>query len=339
MKKNKFKIIQCIISAALAFIMCFTCTGTFYAQENKETEESEKSYIKWVDFKVSADAMRDCAKVDIDTNGGECHESMIELLTCLAVKYGGNFSLYKKSDLDAVTERHAAGEEYSEIASNEKLYNYYREAYGAALGGAVGKYLEYTENENGETVCEEKYGVCLSSPIAAGYYYNHYDDFGASRSYGYKRHHLGHDLMGSVGTPITAVEAGYVEACGWNRYGGWRIGIRSFDGKRYYYYAHLRKDKPYEDIYEGKTVAAGEVIGYLGMTGYSEKENVNGINTPHLHYGLELIFDPSQKDGYCQIWLDMYALTAFLSGYTSGVYRTDNGMESKKIKIPEYMWD
>ncbi len=47
--------------------------------------------------------------------------------------------------------------------------------------------------------------------------------------------------MGSIGTPIIAVESGTIEALGWNQYGGWRIGIRSFDKKRYYYYAHLRK--------------------------------------------------------------------------------------------------
>lgn len=47
--------------------------------------------------------------------------------------------------------------------------------------------------------------------------------------------------MGQVGTPVIAVESGYVEAIGWNQYGGWRLGIRSFDRKRYYYYAHLRK--------------------------------------------------------------------------------------------------
>lgn len=175
------------------------------------------------------------------------------------------------------------------------------------------------------------YGVCAYSPIAKGYYYNHYDDFGASRSYGYKRNHLGHDLMGSVGTPIIAVESGYVEACGWNQYGGWRIGIRSFDGKRYYYYAHLRKDHPYCDIYEGKTVSAGEVIGYLGMTGYSATENVNNINIPHLHYGLEIIFDKSQKEGWNQIWIDMYELTKFLSDYGADV--TADGKEYRSIIV------
>lgn len=80
-------------------------------------------------------------------------------------------------------------------------------------------------------------------------------------------------MLGSIGTPIIAVESGYVEAIGWNRYGGWRIGIRSFDGKRYYYYAHLRRNHPYADMYEGKIVTAGDVIGYLGMTGYSSEEN------------------------------------------------------------------
>ena len=32
---------------------------------------------------------------------------------------------------------------------------------------------------------------------------------------------------GSIGTPIVAVESGYIEALGWNQYGGWRVGIRS----------------------------------------------------------------------------------------------------------------
>ena len=140
-----------------------------------------------------------------------------------------------------------------------------------------------------------------------------YDDFGSSRSYGYKRPHLGHDMMGQIGTPIIAVESGYVEALGWNQYGGWRIGIRSFDKKRYYYYAHLRQNFPYAlDLKEGSVVTAGDVIGYMGHTGYSAKENVNNIETVHLHFGLQLIFDESQKEGNNEIWIDCYDLTRFL---------------------------
>ena len=102
-----------------------------------------------------------------------------------------------------------------------------------------------------------------------------------------------------------SVESGTVVNLGWNQYGGWRIGIRSFDGKRYYYYAHLRKDHPYvANLAEGSTVTAGDVIGYLGMTGYSIKQNVNNINVPHLHFGIQLIFDESQVEGTNEIWIN-----------------------------------
>ena len=77
------------------------------------------------------------------------------------------------------------------------------------------------EDENG--IYQKKYGLKAYSPIASGFAYQDYDDFGVGRDFGYKRQHLGHDMMGLVGTPIIAVESGYVEALGWNRYGGWRI--------------------------------------------------------------------------------------------------------------------
>ena len=165
-------------------------------------------------------------------------------------------------------------------------------------------------------------------PIAKGYEYSDYDDFGTSRSYGYSRPHLGHDMMGQVGTPIIAVESGCVEAIGWNQYGGWRLGIRSFDKKRYYYYAHLRKNFPYNKQLEvGSVVQAGDVIGYLGRTGYSANENVNNIDTSHLHWGLQLIFDESQKEGNGEIWVDCYQLTRFLYQNRS---LTEKNLETKE---------
>ena len=113
---------------------------------------------------------------------------------------------------------------------------------------------------------------------------------------------------------MICVESGYVEAIGWNQYGGWRLGIRSFDGKRYYYYAHLRKNYPYhKSLQEGSVVQAGDVIGYLGRTGYSRTENTNNIDDPHLHFGIQLIFDESQKEGNNEIWIDCYELVKFLA--------------------------
>lgn len=152
-----------------------------------------------------------------------------------------------------------------------------------------------------------------------------------SRSYGYKREHLGHDMTGQVGTPIIAIESGKVEALGWNQYGGWRVGIRSFDGKRYYYYAHMRQNRPYaEGLKEGDEVVAGDVIGYIGRTGYSRTENVNNIKVNHLHWGLQLIFDESQKDGNGEIWVDCYALSRFLYKNRSVAVRNDETKEWKR---------
>ena len=71
-------------------------------------------------------------------------------------------------------------------------------------------------------------------------------------------------MLSSVGTPVVAVESGIITHLGWNQYGGWRIGIRSLDGKRYYYYAHLRKGHPYAPgLDEGVLVRAGDLIGYV----------------------------------------------------------------------------
>ncbi|MBQ8509043.1 MAG: M23 family metallopeptidase [Clostridia bacterium] len=265
--------------------------------------------------------MRAALKYDLEsyeasrTDDTVKHAPFVTLIALAATKYGGDFSRCKASDIQTFAERLMAGEAPEDIAASSKTFPYFLEAYEAALGGFVGNYAVQTD-----AGLSKRYGLKVFSPIAAGYSYSDYDDFGAARSYGYRRPHLGHDMMGSVGTPIIAVESGYVEACGWNQYGGWRIGIRSFDGKRYYYYAHLRKDHPYNDIYEGKIVTAGEVIGYLGMTGYSAKENVNNIDTPHLHFGVQLIFDSSQKDGWNQIWLDLWEYTRFLQNVRSAVY-------------------
>ncbi len=315
----------CLLATALAPVAIYTATG--------ESEEKEKDFIKWVDFGVSYEALEATLALDIKTHTEENQTplSWIEMLAYLGAKYGGDFSRFKKSDLAKLQETLATERTtIDELGKNLKTYTYFKEAYGAVLNGFVGNYtMEVPDPENPEeTKTVDRYGLRVFSPLAKGYSYSHFDDFGVSRSYGYKRKHLGHDMMGSVGTPVIAIESGIVECVGWNQYGGWRIGIRSFDKKRYYYYAHLRKDHPYNDMYEGKIVTAGDVIGYLGMTGYSTKENVNNINTPHLHYGLQLIFDEeTQKDGTNQIWINLYAITKLLEKNKSAVYRSGKEYE------------
>ena len=217
---------------------------------------------------------------------------------------------------------------FDEAAEKLKYFSYYKEAYSVVLGGLVGEY-EIQESEGGPYV--KKYGLKAFSPIAKGFPYSDYDDFGVSRSYGYKRQHLGHDMMGQIGTPVICIETGYVEALGWNQYGGWRVGIRSPDKKRYYYYAHLRQDYPYQaKLKEGDLVTAGDVIGYMGHTGYSTKENVNNIDTVHLHYGLELIFDEEWRESGHEIWVDCYNLTRFLYKNRSEVHKVKGTKEWKR---------
>lgn len=302
-------------------------SGTDAGNENADGENAgseEKDYIRWVDFDICLEALSQALQYDIDTYGQDVHIDWVELLAYLAAGYGGDFRRYDGADMAAAVEK-IKEQGINALTADLKYYSYYKEAYSAVLGGMVGEF-EVAGQEDGEL--EKTYGLKAFSPIAKGFPYSHYDDFGVARSYGYRRQHLGHDLMGQVGTPVIAIESGTVSALGWNQYGGWRIGIDSFDGKRYYYYAHLRQNRPYaEGLEVGDIVQAGDVIGYMGRTGYSTKENVNNIDEYHLHLGLQLIFDESQREGSNEIWIDLYPLTQFLSRHQSETVRNDETKE------------
>ena len=98
--------------------------------------------------------------------------------------------------------------------------------------------------------------------------YSYADTWGAPRSGG--RRHQGVDMISPRGTTLVAVESGSANFKT-NRLGGNAVWLTANDGTKYYY-AHL-------DRWEGssRSVAKGEVIGYVGDTG-----NATGI--PHLHF-------------------------------------------------------
>lgn len=292
-------------------------------------------YIKWVDFNIPYGALYRAMKLDIDSHGKEIELNWIEMLAYLGTKTGGSFRGYKDRQLDALAGQLNSGKTMEELtATMTKYYSYYLEAYSAVLSGFVGEFEIEVKNTDGSegTHWESRYGLMAFSPIAKGFPFSHYDDFGNSRSYGFRRIHLGNDLIGQVGTPVVAVEGGVVEALGWNQYGGWRIGIRSTDSNRYYYYAHLRKDFPYrKDLAVGSVVSAGDVIGYLGRTGYSIKENVNNIKKSHLHFGMQLIFDESQKDGLNEIWIDVYQIVKLLQHNRSQTVKDPETKEYSRV--------
>ena len=277
--------------------------------------------IRWVDFDVPHESLKYAMDQDIVTFEQEKHLSWIDILALSACRTGGKCDL--SSVKNAVTDLKSDRSPEELLGNLYKYYDYYHTAYSAVLGGLLGS---FAIEKDGQWV--PAYGLKAFSPIAAGYGYSHCDDFGMARSFGFKRKHLGHDMMGSAGTPIVAVEGGVVEALGWNRYGGWRIGIRSFDGKRYYYYAHLLKDRPFAPgLQEGDLVEAGDLIGFMGRTGYSDRENTNNIETVHLHFGIQLIFDECQKECNSEIWIDPYQIVRLLSAHTGSLRKTEQGWE------------
>jgi murein DD-endopeptidase MepM/ murein hydrolase activator NlpD len=272
--------------------------------------------------------------LDIQSHETDRPLSWVEILSGLAAEYWGNWKKYRSGDMDKLVNKLNEGKTAAEIYAKYSCYSYYYEAYSAVLSGFLGPYQEETAaaEEGGESAYVQKYGLKAFSPIAKGYWFSHCRDFGNARNYGFSRRHLGNDLMGSTGTPVIAVESGVVEALGWNQYGGWRIGIRSLDGKRYYYYAHLRKNWPYvKTLAEGDVVTAGDVIGYLGHTGYSHTENVNNIKVPHLHFGMQLIFDESQKECNNEIWIDVYNLVELFLRHQSAVVKDPETKEYHRV--------
>jgi murein DD-endopeptidase MepM/ murein hydrolase activator NlpD len=99
------------------------------------------------------------------------------------------------------------------------------------------------------------------------------DTFGAARA-GVSWHH-GDDLFAPRGTPVVAVADGVVFSVGWQRLGGRRLWLIDRDGNEYYY-AHLERYSALAR--DGREVAAGDVLGYVGTTGDAEG------TPPHLHF-------------------------------------------------------
>lgn len=341
-EKEKYRYLKAFVAAEallLAAMLMIGGLGDTTGQEDYllvNGAVDEQSVIKWVDFNVTYEALCLAYEWDVKTYEEEVHLNWIEMLAYLGTKYGGDFDSHSKSlnkDMNTLAKKlREDGCTMEELTEGMKYYGYYLEAYGAVLDGMVGEYEVECAGKNGEINREKRYGLKAYFPIAKGFEYTHYDDFGAGRSYGYDRKHLGHDMMGQTGTPIIAIESGTVEALGWNQYGGWRIGIRSFNGKRYYYYAHLRQNYPYAEwLEEGCTVQAGDVIGYMGRTGYSATENTNNIEVTHLHWGLELIFDEKRREQGYEVWVDVYALTQFLYKNRSETVKVEGTKEWKRV--------
>lgn len=147
---------------------------------------------------------------------------------------------------------------------------------------------EYSELKNlyNGLISDMKYFPVPKS-VAEDKWVNYINSWGYERTYKGDRRHEGTDIMADVNKagvyPVVSVSDGTVTNIGWLELGGYRIGITSDNGI-YYYYAHL--DSYGENIKTGDRVQAGQLLGFMGNTGYSKVEGTKGKFDVHLHFGI-----------------------------------------------------
>ncbi len=88
----------------------------------------------------------------------------------------------------------------------------------------------------------------------------------------FQRFHTGIDLAAPAGTPIYAARAGQVDTAGWSRFGYGLHVILDHGGAQETLYGHMSRIA----VRPGQWVNRGDVIGYVGSTGWS--------TGPHLHF-------------------------------------------------------
>lgn len=101
------------------------------------------------------------------------------------------------------------------------------------------------------------------------------DSFGGPRPNIPGGWHHGEDIFAAAGTPLLAVADGTLHTIGFTKIGGYRLWLRDLQGNEFYY-AHLSAYSPL--AVEGRTVKAGDVIGFVGDTGDADG------GAPHLHF-------------------------------------------------------
>ncbi len=102
----------------------------------------------------------------------------------------------------------------------------------------------------------------------------------------FQRYHTGIDLAAPTGTPVYAAKAGQVVVAGWSRFGyGFHV-ILDHGGGLETLYAHLSRMA----VRAGEFVEQGQVIGYVGSTGWS--------TGPHLHFEVRVGGQPRNPLSY-----------------------------------------
>lgn len=133
--------------------------------------------------------------------------------------------------------------------------------------------------------------------------YMYGDSWGTPRENNSIRIHMGTDIMDRENIrgriPIVSMTDGVINQIGWNEQGGFRIVIMT-SNNNCYYYEHLERFA--DGLQKGNNILAGQLIGYMGDTGYSKKEGVRGKSPVHLHLGIS----PSTRITKNEFWINPY---------------------------------
>jgi murein DD-endopeptidase MepM/ murein hydrolase activator NlpD len=194
--------------------------------------------------------------------------------------------------------------------------NFGADAFSSSLTESSFQELEkrWSTQEDWETYLEQcrliwndvSYFPVAEATNQPSYTVSYVDSWMFDRTYGTTRGHEGTDLMASENTrglyPIVSMTDGVVRHKGWLELGGWRIGIATPSGA-YFYYAHMDS---YADLEVGDTVKAGQLLGYMGDSGYSKVEGTTGNFDVHLHLGIYIFYE-DEEVSINPYWILKYA--------------------------------
>ncbi len=165
--------------------------------------------------------------------------------------------------------------------------------------------LQLLEQSYETLLADLVYFPVMKSSRQTGCGVSYADSWLAERAYQNTSHaHEGTDIMALNNErgyyPIVSMTDGVVENLGWLEKGGYRIGIRSPHGA-YIYYAHLYR---YADgLEKGDTVKAGQLLGFMGDSGYSKVEGTVGNFDVHLHLGIYMKTEHHEELSVNPYWI------------------------------------
>ncbi len=224
----------------------------------------------------------------LNPNQEDDNPMSIALFNGVGIDGNGDGKASRKDDFDALLAMAKYLQSYGSDEDNFKigLWNYYKRDKTVSIIVEIAKLYNHFGRLD---LTAHHFPVPLRSR------HSYRNTWGDARGWGGRRIHEGTDIFADYGVPVMATCYGIVEMKGWNRYGGWRVGIRDINNT-YHYYAHLSGFS--KDLKVGQIVEPGTVIGGVGSSGYGPP-GTSGKFPPHLHYGMykdngytEWSFDP-----------------------------------------------